>query len=244
MIKVDNEKKLNNIIDKYKLNKEEKKEFLFIINDIFFHDEFQIRMTNLFLHHGKTTLGEHILEDAVLSYKLAKKYNYRKRKNKVDISLCVKIAMMHDLYTLPYQNNPEANVVKFLNKHGFRHPIEAVINSITWFPDIFIDKEDSKIIIDGIIHHMWPFPVLAKGDLTTNCMELKNYELVGGMDEENKNILLNNILRRKINLSFKRCKYKEGKIVSKADKKTSRKQIKNIKDLKLLLTGDKLKKRR
>ena len=35
---------------------------------------------------------------------------------------------MHDLYTLPWQNNFEAKVDKFYNKHGFRHSIEALIN--------------------------------------------------------------------------------------------------------------------
>ena len=43
------------------------------------------------------------------------------------------------------------------NKHGFIHPIEAVVNAITWFPNIFLDEHDSLMIIDGIIHHMYPF---------------------------------------------------------------------------------------
>ena len=42
------------------------------------------------------------------------------------------------------------------NKHGFVHPIEAVVNAITWFPQYFKTKEKTVIIIDGIIHHMFP----------------------------------------------------------------------------------------
>ena len=229
---IENNKKLENIINKYKLSNYEKEEFIKIINSIFEHKEFQRRMTNEFLHHSNITLGEHILEDAVLTYKMCKK------RNDVNVELAVKIAMMHDLYTNPWQNNRKNKVKKFCNKHGFRHPIEAVINSNVWFPELFKNKEESKIIIDGILHHMYPLPVRIFIDSDINKMELKNFDLINNLSDQNKKLIIESLDRKKIkNYSFSKSKYKEGRIMSKADKKVSRGQIKNISSLTSLVTG-------
>lgn len=229
---LDNKEKLNRIIDRYKLSNDEKKEFRNIINSIFEHNEFQRRMTNEFLHHSNITLGEHILEDAALTYKMCKK------RNNVNIELAVKIAMLHDLYTNPWQNNKKNKVNKFCNKHGFRHPIEAVINANAWFPELFKNEEESKIIIDGILHHMYPLPVRTFVDSDINKMELKNFDLIDKLSGQNKKIMMDSLKRKKVkNYSFSKSKYKEGKIMSKADKKVSRGQIKNISSLTSLVTG-------
>ena len=229
---LDNKEKLNRIIDKYKLSDDEKKEFRNIINSIFEHNEFQRRMTNEFLHHSNITLGEHILEDAVLTYKMCKK------RNNVNIELAVKIAMLHDLYTNPWQNNKKNKVKKFCNKHGFRHPIEAVINANVWFPELFKNKEESKIIIDGILHHMYPLPVRTFIDSDINKMELKNFDLIDKLSDQSKKIIIESLNRKKVkNYSVSKSKYKEGQIMSKADKKVSRGQIKNISSLTSLVTG-------
>ena len=229
---LDNKEKLNRIIDKYKLSDDEKKEFRNIINSIFEHNEFQRRMTNEFLHHSNITLGEHILEDAVLTYKMCKK------RNNVNIELAVKIAMLHDLYTNPWQNNKKNKVKNFCNKHGFRHPIEAVINANVWFPELFKNKEESKIIIDGILHHMYPLPVRTFIDSDINKMELKNFDLIDKLSDQSKKIIIESLNRKKVkNYSVSKSKYKEGKIMSKADKKVSRGQIKNISSLTSLVTG-------
>lgn len=229
---LDNKEKLNRIIDKYKLSDDEKKEFRNIINSIFEHNEFQRRMTNEFLHHSNITLGEHILEDAVLTYKMCKK------RNNVNIELAVKIAMLHDLYTNPWQNNKKNKVKKFCNKHGFRHPIEAVINANVWFPELFKDEIESKIIIDGILHHMYPLPVRTFVDSDINKMELKNFDLIDKLSDQSKKIIIESLNRKKVkNYSVSKSKYKEGKIMSKADKKVSRGQIKNLSSLTSLVTG-------
>ena len=229
---LDNKEKLNRIIDRYKLSNDEKKEFRNIINSIFEHNEFQKRMSNEFLHHSNITLGEHILEDAVLTYKMCKK------RNNVNIELAVKIAMLHDLYTNPWQNNKKNKVKKFCNKHGFRHPIEAVINANVWFPELFKNKEESKIIIDGILHHMYPLPVRTFIDSDINKMELKNFDLIDKLSDQSKKIIIESLNRKKVkNYSVSKSKYKEGKIMSKADKKVSRGQIKNISSLTSLVTG-------
>ena len=220
--------KLDKIFDKYNLNLEDRNYLDKIIIPIINHPEFQKRMTKEFFHHGDITLGEHILEDSVLTYLLAKK------RNDIKIDLAIKIAMLHDLYTIPWQNNKEAKVKRFFNKHGFRHPIEAVINGVTWYPEIFNDEEESKIIIDGVLHHMFPLPVRYLNKKT----ELKNWDVYDNLDESYKLMINASLKRKKLGpVSFSRSKYIEGRIMSKADKKVSRKQIKNISSANALITG-------
>ena len=223
----------DNICNKYHLKKEDKDYLKKIIWPIINDDNFQIRLTNKFFHHGNITLGEHILEDVIVTYILSINYLNKKKDNNYKIDLAVKIALLHDLYTIPWQNNPEAKVKHFFDKHGFRHPIEAVINSITWYPDLF-NKDDSFILIDGILHHMNPLPVR----FLTNKTELKNRDLYDKLDNYYK-IKINDSLKRKRfgPISISRSKYKEGRIMAKADRKVSRKQIRDLSSFKALLTG-------
>ena len=227
---------LNSMFKKYQLNNDEMIELKTIINPIFFHDEFQRRMTEEFYHHGTITLGEHILEDAILTYKLSKKYMNRHPNSNYHLDLAVKIAMLHDLYTYPWQNR---NIkVKFFNKHGFRHPIEAVINSIIWFPSLFYNQNEANILIDGIIHHMFPLPVRSCQDNLIQNMEIEDNSLFNQISDDNKKIILNSLKRKKIGpVSISKSLYKEGKIMSKADKKVSLHQIKDFSSAKALLTG-------
>lgn len=239
MITSDNNKKLFDLLNKYNLTNDEKEEFLNIVTSIYSHDEFQRRMTNEFLHHDKITLGEHILEDAIVTYLLSQKYKDNPNFNLV---IATKIAMMHDLYTLPWQNNPDAKVDKAINKHGFRHPIEAVINANTWYPEIFSVKEDAEKIIDGIVHHMYPLPVRRFNTSENNDLELKNYENIKNLNIINKEILLNSSNRFKLGpFSLSKSIYKEGIIMSKSDKIVSRSNFKNRDNLNgiiALVTGN------
>lgn len=231
---VNNNKKLERIINKYKLNNNDKEELLDIIKPIYEHSEFQRRMTNEFLHHSDITLGEHILEDSILTYIMSKKY-----KKNIDVSLAVKIAMFHDLYTVSWQNPSKVLKEKhFFNKHGFRHPIEAVINAYNWYPEMFNNINDAKIIIDGIIHHMYPLPVTKYIDSKDNILELKNYNLLLNIPD-NIIKIINESTKRKClkRISFCKSKYIEGKIMSKADKKVSYKQFKNLSSVIALFTG-------
>lgn len=230
---MDNKDKLNNIFNKYRLTKIEQKEIYDIIKDIFLHKEFQKRLTDDFPHHGSTTLGEHILEDTIVTYILSKKKKYKD----VNLEYALKIAMMHDLYTIPWQNRG-IKKNSFFHKHGFAHPIEAVINSINWFEDEFKDETKSRILIDSIVHHMYPFPVMSYYDNKKNELELLNNNLINNISKMNKKILIESTNRNRIGkVSLTRCKYKEGKLMSKADKISSIKQIRNISDAIALLTG-------
>ena len=228
MLSNDSLQKYHVILDKY-LNKEEQEEINQIIYPFLSHPEFQRRMTKEFLHHSDITLGEHIIEDAVVTYLLC-----QKTKN-INQEIAVKIAMMHDLYVEPWQNNPLANVKYFSNKHGFRHPIEAVINAINWYPKVF--EDNPEILIDGIIHHMYPLPVRRINSSFDN-LELRNQELINNIDKEYLKMIINSSNRKRIGkFSITRSLFKEGRIMSKADKKVSFGQIKNISSAKALLTG-------
>jgi len=204
-----NEEKLYKIIDSYKLNDDEKKELLSIIMPIYNKDFFQERMSNSFLHHSNITLGEHIIEDATQSY------IYSKKKN-VDVRLSVIIAMFHDLYTKSWKSYKKKK--KFYNLHGFTHPIEACINSIYYYPEYFNDKDAYKII-DGIIHHMFPLPVRC---IDNTNLELNNEEIYNKLDDKYKNMIIKSCSRHKLgHFSYSKSLYKEGNILSKADKYVS-----------------------
>lgn len=185
------------------------------------------------MHHDKISLGQHILEDAIVTYKLLKK-----KRNKYNLKVALYIAMFHDLYTSPWQNNPSNNT-KFFHKHGFRHPIEAIINALNWFPELF--DEDAYQIIDGVIHHMYPLPVCSYKKYDTNVLELQNYDLINSIDDKYLKMIIDSSSRLKIfGLSISRSKYKEGKIMSKADKKVSISNFKHttFKSKMALITGN------
>lgn len=223
--------KLDKITGKYNFNNFEKEEFYNIIKPIYEHKEFQRRLTDEFPHHGSVTLGEHILEVASCTFKSC-------QNKECDTSLAVTIAMLHDMYTEPWQNNDHNKNKLFVNKHGFTHPIEAVINSINLFPELFIEPHKAEILIDGIIHHMYPFPVRVFDNNKKNTLELNNYELLKKIKGKYKNMIYLSTKRHKIGkISTCKSKYIEGRIVSTSDKKVSMHQIENISALTSLVTG-------
>lgn len=238
MILNQNKKELEDLLNKYNLTLDEKEELLDVIYEIFLHDEFQRRMTSEFKHHDEITLGHHILQDTIVTYLLSKKYEKINKNGNFELETALKIAMFHDLYELPWQNNPAADVDLFLNKHGFRHPIEAIINANSWYPEMFEIKQDAEKIIDGVVHHMYPLPVTSFVDSGKNDLELKNFDKVSGMSELSKSILEASSNRGKIGrVSLARSKYPEGRIMSDADKIVSMTNFNNVNGLMALLTG-------
>lgn len=208
---------VNDILNKYKFTQGESKDFWQIIKPIFINQNFQKRMGLDFPHHDNVSLGHHIVSDAAVTYKICQKQKY---KNIVDIYKAVVIAMFHDLYTLPWQNNPE-NFQKYsYNGHGYRHPLEAVVNAISWFPEYFEEEKQTEILIDGIIHHMFPFPV-RRFDGTD--LELKNEELYNKLPEYIKS-LIEQSSNRGLHIkhwSICQSKFIEGRIMSTSDKKVA-----------------------
>lgn len=228
---------LMQLFDKYNLTNAEKEELLKIINYIFIHDEFQHRMTDEYYHHDKITLGEHILEDTIVTYLLSKKH---KENPKYNTNVALKIAMMHDLYMYPWKNNPNNKQEYFCNKHGFRHPIEAILNAISWFPEDFSNSEEARKIIDGVLHHMYPLPVRKFVASSIEEMELKNPEIIEILNESTKKILTASGNRGVIGpYSMSPSQYKEGRIMSLSDKIVSISNLKgsNIYAYLALVTG-------
>ena len=221
------------LFDKYDLHEVERLEIYEIIKNIYLHDEFQRRCTKEFLHHGNTTLGEHILEDTIVTYLLLA----NDKGKSANLELALKISMMHDLYTEPWQNS-EIKKKSFFHLHGFTHPIESVINCLTWFKDEFKDDYKAEILIDGIIHHMYPLPVLSFKNIKQNEQELLNFKLLKNISRKHKKMIEESTSRYKIGeLSISRCKYFEGRVMARADKIASAKQLDCINDATALVTG-------
>ena len=232
-----NNKLIFSLLKKYELSNDEIEELVNVIESIYQHDEFQRRISKEFSHHDDITLGYHIIEVTILAYILSKRYSKNKE---IDLNVALKIAMLHDLYTQPWQNNPEAAVNKFFNMHGFRHPIESVINGSVWFPEIFDKNKETEIIIDGIVHHMFPLPVAKFIEDNSNPLELRNFNYVEAMDPIVKNALINSSDRCSIgSISITPSIHIEGRIVSTADKIVSINNLKrsNINGIKALVTG-------
>ena len=228
---------MENMIDelctRYNLDDYERNEFISIVKNIYGHYEFKKRAKKSFKHHGNTTLSEHLLEDAIKTYKMSKMV----KAEDYDISVAVTIAMLHDMYVLPWQNST-VKVKSFFNKHGFRHPVEACINAINWFPELFKDKYKAEKIIDGIIHHMYPLPVSRFVDSKKNTCEIQNFAKVKNIDQEYIDMIIKSTNRGKIgNVSIAKPKYKEGMVMSRADKKVSKKQFDSIDSYTALVTG-------
>ena len=218
---------LKNFLD-YGFTLPEQENFTKIVRPIISHPEFEKRCTDNFPHHGNTTLGEHILKDAMITYRLANIYKSKHPNMDISVKTAVVIALFHDLYTNPWQNVDNDNPL--YEKHGFMHPIEAVINAYDWYPEYFDDEEISKKIIDGVLHHMYPFPVRKINDeIEINEKKITDFKFY--------DVLVHSTKSKRENLCFKKATFIEGKLVSKADKLVTVKEIKNISSLVALVTA-------
>ncbi|MGN0973896.1 MAG: hypothetical protein ACI4OT_04070 [Bacilli bacterium] len=203
----------------YKLSNYDIKKLWSIIKPICEHPEFQKRMVDPYWHHDATTLGEHILCDTIVTYKIVKKIKSPETKI-INWENAILIAMFHDLYEVPWQNTFQKK--KLINKHGFVHPVEAAINAITWYPEYFTDIKKATIIIDGIIHHMYPFPVRV---VDNSNLELNNQKKYNKLPKRYKDIIEVSTKIGKIGkLSFRKSFYLEGIVMSKADKSVALKK--------------------
>lgn len=115
-------------------------EYYNIIYEILKNKEFQKR--KYYKHHGNISVYDHSLAVSKLSYRIAKKLNLDYRSAAIG-------GLLHDFYKKPWQENTEKQ--KLLQKHGFTHAKEAMINSHLYFPMLMSPK------IDNIIErHMFP----------------------------------------------------------------------------------------
>lgn len=218
----------------YNLSSYDTRKLWNIIKPICEHKEFIKRCNAPFFHHDIKTLGEHILTDTIVTYRITKRLKTKLHKQPIKLELAIYIAMFHDLYEIPWQNSFQHK--KFKNLHGFIHPIEAVVNAITWYPDYFRTKENSLIIIDGIIHHMFPLPVRAidESDLQLNVIEKYNKL----PDKYKKMIKASTSIGKFGPFSLRKSFFIEGRIMSKADKRVAiTKDLKEIHGYIALIDG-------
>lgn len=198
----------------YKLSDSDTQKLWDIIKPICEHEEFIKRCNPPFFHHDIKLLGEHILSDTIKTYKIINKFNEKKKKDIININLAIYISMFHDLYECPWQNQKIKN--KFCNMHGFRHPLEAVINAISWYPEYFENKKEAVIIIDGILHHMFPLAVRA---IDKKPLELNNQEKYDALPQIYKDYLKSLTASGKMgHFSLRSSFFLEGRFVSRADK--------------------------
>ncbi len=224
------------LLDEYQFPDEEKEFFLNIASPIIFHKEFIKRCdAKVFPHHGNVSLGSHIINDAIVTYAISKKKSTS--TNPIDLRLAVIIALFHDLYEKPWQNQNNKKSM-LINRHGFTHPIEAIVNAITWFPEYFESIDEAKIIIDGVIHHMYPFPVRSI-NVPIEILEINNMEKYKKIPLHLKALIIETTNINNIrNISFSKSKYIEGQVMASADKIVSfNKDLKSIKSILACVTG-------
>lgn len=118
----------------------DKVEYYNIVKEILKSDEFQKRKT--YKHHGDITVYDHSLAVSKNAYKWAKKLNK-------DYKAAAIGGLLHDFYFKPWQENTEKKPL--LQKHGFVHAKEAVINSYHYFPELM-----NKKVENIILRHMFP----------------------------------------------------------------------------------------
>ena len=220
------------LVEHYKIPHEDSKKIWSMIEKIYSHEEFIKRLNSEeFPHHDTVSLGEHIVSDAIVTYLIAKKKDWDIESTR----RATTIAMFHDLYELPWQNSG-IKKSRLTNKHGFTHPLEGAINAATWYPSYFEDQYEEERIIDGIVHHMFPFPVRA---IDGSDLELNNEKKYETLPSHIKGQIITSSTRFKIGpVSICRSRYPEGRIMSKADKIVSfGKDLTNINGITACITG-------
>lgn len=118
-------------------------EYYQIVRDILENEEF-IKRKN-FRHHGNKTVYDHCLAVSILSYRIAKKFNF-------DYNSAAIGGLLHDFYYKPWQEQKDTR--PFFKKHGFAHASEALENSKKYFPNLM-----NKRIEDIIKKHMFPLNI-------------------------------------------------------------------------------------
>lgn len=223
-----------NICKEYKLSSYEIRKLWSLINPICEHEEFIKRCSAPYFHHGTKTLGEHILRDAIVTFKMVRNIKSRSHNLVIKLDTAVYIAMFHDLYEIPWQNSFQNK--KFPNKHGFVHPIEAIVNAITWYPEYFASKNNALMIIDGVLHHMYPLAVRSVDGTDLELNNIKKYE---ALPEKYKNMIKAATNNAKFGpFSMRKSFFLEGRIMSKADKAVAlKKEIKDVNSYMALING-------
>jgi uncharacterized membrane protein/HD superfamily phosphodiesterase len=117
-------------------------EFYQIIADIYEHEEF-VKLKNHY--HHNSSIYEHVMDVAYLSYKACKLLN-------LDFHAATRGALLHDFFLYDWRNHSEPDLPEHKN-HGVEHPKIALANAQKHFDLNDVEK-------DIIIKHMWPLTVV------------------------------------------------------------------------------------
>ncbi|MDI6742330.1 MAG: hypothetical protein QMD11_06265 [Smithella sp.] len=117
-------------------------EFYEIIHDIYEHEEFLKLREH---YHHNSSIYEHVMDVAYVSYKTSKYFN-------LDYRSTTRGALLHDFFLYDWRNHtePELHEAKF---HGTEHPKIALNNAQKHF-------ELNEIEKDIVIKHMWPLTLV------------------------------------------------------------------------------------
>lgn len=121
------------------MNREEKAEFYFLVNQIIRHKEFQKRKK---YQHHEESVYQHCYQVAKITFRVARKLG-------MDYQRATIGAILHDFYYEDWQKNKKRK--PFFKLHGFAHPGEAKHNAAYYFPEQ-VDKKVANIIE----RHMFP----------------------------------------------------------------------------------------
>jgi uncharacterized membrane protein/HD superfamily phosphodiesterase len=117
-------------------------EFYQIIADIYEHEEF-VKLKNHY--HHNSSIYEHVMDVAYLSYRACKLLN-------LDYRSATRGALLHDFFLYDWRNHSEPDLPEHKN-HGIEHPKIALDNAQKHF-------DLNEIERDIIIKHMWPLTVV------------------------------------------------------------------------------------
>lgn len=154
-------------------------EFLNIIKEFTLHPIYK-KMNN-FIAHGKTTVLNHMINVAYLSYQYAKK-----SKKNYDIKSIVRGAMLHDFYLYDWHFKGHKR------PHGFLHPKISYCNAKKYFSVNKIEK-------DIILKHMFPLIILpprykeswlvSRMDKKVSRLKMKNRKINYLIIQDSKNLI-------------------------------------------------------
>lgn len=126
---------IQNIIDKYKLEKE----YYLCVEDLLNNED--VLSMSEFCQHGNTSTLDHSLEVSFRSYKLSKKLG-------LDYTSAARGGLLHDFFLYDWHDTKEEQ-----RPHGIKHPKAALINANKRF---LLNKVEKDIIVK----HMWPLTII------------------------------------------------------------------------------------
>lgn len=119
-------------------------EYIDIVKEILDNQEFKKRLS--FLHHEDSSVYVHCLLVSYKAYKISKAL-------KLDYKSAAIAGLLHDFYNEDWHTSTHKEK-NFFDKHGFRHPKEALKNSRIFFQNFM-----NPMIEDAIVKHMFPLTI-------------------------------------------------------------------------------------